>query len=74
MRQSDWKREYRRARCGATVDPAVQAVYRARRVGGWETCALIRAHWLTRPTMRAHKLSLIGDCRRALSASSPRLP
>ena len=74
MRKSDWKRDYRRVRCGSwRVDPRVSLAF-VNRTSHWETCALRRAHWLAQPTMRAHKLSLIGDCRRALLMTSPRLP
>lgn len=74
MRKSDWKREYRRVRCGApSPHPAAATAY-VNRTSHWEYCALYRAHWLTQPTMRAHKLSMIGDCRRALARINPRLP
>jgi hypothetical protein len=74
MRQSEWKREYRRARCGKPVAPAVQAGVLNRKVGPWEAAALARAIWLGRATMRAHKLTLIGDCRRAPATWHLRLP
>lgn len=74
MRKSDWKREYRRARCGSTrADPRAAAASR-NRSSQWELCAIRRAHWLGQPTMRAHKVSLIGDCLRALAVIAPRLP
>jgi hypothetical protein len=74
MRKSDWKREYRRVRCGSwQVDPKVAAAY-LNRTSHWEACTIIRATWLARDTMRAHKLTLIGDCRRALRLIRPQLP
>lgn len=73
MRRSDWIREYRRARCGASqVMPAALAAARES-VSSWDACAWRRAYWLSRPTMRAHKISLVADCRKALAIIRPRL-
>ena len=74
MQKADWKQHYRRVRCGSRKADARAILAYLNRTSNWEACAAIRAHWLTRPTMRAHKLTLIGDSRRALFAVRPRLP
>lgn len=74
MQKSDWKHQYRRVRCGRKrADPRAFIAY-MNKSSRWEACATLRAHWLTRPTMRAHKITLIGDCRRAMLFQRPRLP
>ena len=75
MTKHDWLVHYRRARCGLQRRTDFRAVLaRINRTSHWEACAALRAHWLNRDTMRAHKLTLIEDCRRALWAIKPNLP
>lgn len=75
MRKTEWKRQWRRARCRARKQGGVAGLALTGRHDLWAHCAQLRAYWLGRPdAMRCHKLTLIADCRRALAAVSPRLP
>lgn len=74
LTRARWRKEWRRTRCGSPRADQRAVIALTHRQSHWERCVTVRAYWLSRDTMRCHKLTLMADCWRALDSIRPRLP